>query len=114
MRSVYRTFLSLLLTYYLSACSSAYPELGDDTTRYQYQCESGERFAVTYGQSFARAVLHFSANDYRLKRIGSGAGARYILADDPPDTHHPILLFTKDDQSRLEFQGQILKNCQIQ
>ncbi len=105
--------LGLVVAIALAGCSSTSPKWGDDAITYHYKCESGEMFTVVYARDFAKAWLELSEREYALKRIGQGPGGHFVLADDPPDTHHPLTLLTKVDQARLEFKGTVFKNCRI-
>ncbi|MFB9133471.1 MliC family protein [Vibrio olivae] len=111
MRKQSSLVIGLLVSFYLTACSSFEQHTYDAPLI--YRCESGERFSVGYAPDGHIAELGLSEKVYPLKRIRSGSGARYILANDTPDTYHPIMLFTKGNEARLEFKGTIFKNCAV-
>ncbi|MCZ4374201.1 MliC family protein [Vibrio diazotrophicus] len=100
----------------LTACSSSTEVDGlkvRDSDFQHYLCDDEKQFDVAY-VSAENAVLKTSESLYRLVRIPSGSGEKYILDDHTSAVVNPVTLFTKGDDARLEVKGIIYKTCRTE
>lgn len=100
----------------MTACSST-SEVDGVTVKESdfkhYLCDDDKQFDVAY-LTPETAVLRTSESLYRLIRITSGSGSKYILDDHTSAVVNPVTLFTKGDDARLEVKGIIYKTCHIE
>ncbi len=101
------------LTASLSACSSNKPVRN---TVYQgdfiaYQCSSGGAFQLALMPNEDKALLRLPEGDYRMVRVPSGSGTKYILDDGTAKVQNPVTLYTKGNEARLEVGITIYKDC---
>ncbi len=100
----------------ITACSSSVEVDGlevKDSEFQHYVCDDEKQFDVAFVSS-ENAVLKTSENYYRLIRIPTGSGAKYILDDHTAVVLNPVTLFTKGDSARLEVKGIIYKTCRVE
>jgi len=77
-----------------------------------YRCDDEKQFDVAF-LAPETAVLRTSESLYRLVRITSGSGEKYILDDNTSAVVNPVTLFTKGEDARLEVKGIIYKTCSM-
>lgn len=100
----------------ITACSSSIEVDGLEVKQSDfehYRCDDAKQFDVAF-VSAENAVLKTSESYYRLVRIPSGSGAKYILDDHTALVRNPVTLFTKGDDARLEVKGIIYKTCRAE
>ncbi len=100
----------------ITACSSSIEVDGLEVKQSDfehYRCDDAKQFDVAF-VSAENAVLKTSESYYRLVRIPSGSGAKYILDDHTALVLNPVTLFTKGDDARLEVKGIIYKTCRAE
>ncbi|MFM2590712.1 MliC family protein [Vibrio sp. TBV020] len=109
----YRSLLMAVIGVSLVGCSYSAVE---EKSAYQgefknYACQDDKSFKVAYMPNEPKALLRLPENDYRLARVRSGSGSKYILDDGTSETINPVTLFTKGNEARLELGRVIYKNC---
>lgn len=110
--------LSIVIAFCLmviTACSSSIEVDGVEVKESDfkhYRCDDEKQFDVAYLTS-ETAVLRTSESLYRLVRITSGSGSKYILDDHTSAVVNPVTLFTKGNDARLELKGSIYKTCSV-
>lgn len=102
---------SALMGCSFSAVESQSDYQGEFTT---YSCQENKSFKVAFMPNEPKALLRLPENDYRLARVRSGSGAKYILDDGTSETINPVTLFTKGKEARLELGRVIYKNCETE
>ncbi len=78
-----------------------------------YVCDDNRQFYAAFPSQEA-AVLKTSERSYRLVRIVSGSGSKYILDDETASVTNPVTLYTKGKDARLEVNGIIYKTCKVE
>jgi|GEM_PF-1045494 len=109
----YRSLLIALVGVGLIGCSfnAVEPKSAYQGEFKNYACQDDKSFKVAYMPNEPKALLRLPENDYRLARVRSGSGVKYILDDGTSETLNPVTLFTKGNQARLELGRVVYKNC---